>query len=236
MKEKIRNDLKKAPIPNTITGIRVILGLASLGLFFGEKEVAMLITYSVASLTDWVDGAAARKLNQCTKTGASFDAISDKFLTLIGGLIGFKLGGIAIISLLAAEGLTGVITYYRKTVLKAEDMKSSLVGRIKEWPLKFTFALVMLSSITRVPKTLLMTMIGTTGVLQVATVGSYLKKAVKEKKNLEEEIIVEEEIKEIKEEELEKTTLTREKIEYLKKVKEDVQKPEKEHVYSKKML
>lgn len=233
MKDKIIKDLKKAPIPNIITTTRVILGIAVLVLFFGGQKLAMFTTYAIASLTDWVDGAAARKLNQCTKTGASFDAISDKFLTLIGGLIGFKLGGAPILALLAAEGITGVITYYRKTVLKTENMESSLVGRIKEWPLKITFALVMLSSIIKVPKTLLMSLIGTTGVLQIATVGDYLKKAVKEKNKLEEEIIDKEEIKE---EELKKSSPTREKIEYLKKVKDDIQNPQKEHVYTKKML
>lgn len=196
MKKKeldIKQDLKKGLVPNIITSTRLILGFFSLILFFCGLKELMLGAFVTSALTDWADGFAARKLNQQTKTGAAFDVISDKILTAIGGFIAFQIGSLAFLALLLGEGITGIITFYRKYILKTKDMKPSLIGKLKEWPLKMTFGLGMLSSVVNVPTPLITSFIALTGIFQVATISGYTILMLEDKKRLKQSKLKKEE-------------------------------------------
>lgn len=232
--KNIKSDLKSAPIPNIITSARLILGMSSLVFFLNSLKIAMVISYGASALTDWVDGIAARKLNQQTKTGAAFDAISDKLLTVIGGIIGTSIAGPAVLGLFLGEGLIGLVNAYRRNVLKSDNLQPTLIGKIKEWPLKITFGVIMLSTVIKIPNVATNLLMGLTGVLQGGTIASYIKLAKQDKKDSEIKIEEEKEVQIYKKESKEMTKT--ERIKFLKNYKENMLNQEKEKplVYVKK--
>lgn len=68
-------------VPNILTCSRIILALI-LFLFFHEMSAGFIVIFSIAMLTDLVDGQLARKLGACSKTGAMLDSIADFALDL----------------------------------------------------------------------------------------------------------------------------------------------------------
>jgi len=86
-KEKIIN------IPNFITLFRVPLTVlaAYFLLATGDRGLAAFFL-AIAGITDFLDGQAARRLDQVTQFGAKFDIISDRIFILIfaGALFAFS--------------------------------------------------------------------------------------------------------------------------------------------------
>lgn len=80
--------------PNTVTFSRLFLSVPFLVCLElqGWEWVAMWI-FVVASLTDWVDGYLARKLNQVTELGKLMDPLVDKVL-VTGALVALAARGI----------------------------------------------------------------------------------------------------------------------------------------------
>lgn len=81
-------------VPNAVTFSRLILAVPFLILleFSGWEIVAMWI-FVVASLTDWVDGYLARRLNQVSELGKLMDPLVDKVL-VTGALVALSARGI----------------------------------------------------------------------------------------------------------------------------------------------
>lgn len=78
-------------IPNGITALRVILLPLFIYLIFQHSQasrIAAFVIFSLASLTDLVDGYLARRLKQETNLGKFLDPLADKFLVL-GAFITF---------------------------------------------------------------------------------------------------------------------------------------------------
>lgn len=69
--------------PNAITVSRLLL-VAPFGylLFAGYSPVALIAIYVLAALTDWVDGALARRLGQVSARGAWLDQMVDRAFTI----------------------------------------------------------------------------------------------------------------------------------------------------------
>ncbi|MFZ4761300.1 MAG: CDP-diacylglycerol--glycerol-3-phosphate 3-phosphatidyltransferase [Alphaproteobacteria bacterium] len=80
--------------PNFFTLIRFVAIIPIIGLFYVGDAWAMQLAfglYAVASISDWLDGFLARKLQQFTLIGKVMDSIGDKLLvasTLVM-LVGF---------------------------------------------------------------------------------------------------------------------------------------------------
>lgn len=77
-------------IPNTITLSRVILVIPLLFCLYQSDIFYQWIALSIfllASLTDWLDGYLARKLNQVTPLGKFLDPLTDKILVIAPLLI-----------------------------------------------------------------------------------------------------------------------------------------------------
>lgn len=81
-------------LPNLVTFSRLLLSIPFLILleFTGWELVAMWI-FVVASLTDWVDGYLARRLNQVTELGKLLDPLVDKVL-VTGALVALASRGV----------------------------------------------------------------------------------------------------------------------------------------------
>ena len=83
MKEKIRKLFSNVwTIPNVLTMIRLLLVPVFVILFFNGMKKTALVVFIVASLTDFLDGYLARKLNQITDFGKLFDPLADKLMVL----------------------------------------------------------------------------------------------------------------------------------------------------------
>jgi cardiolipin synthase (CMP-forming) len=68
-------------VPNLLTGLRLLLAPAFLWLYVRGDTFQALAAFSVAVATDFLDGLAARALDQRTRLGAVLDPIADKALT-----------------------------------------------------------------------------------------------------------------------------------------------------------
>jgi CDP-diacylglycerol---glycerol-3-phosphate 3-phosphatidyltransferase len=70
-------------LPNTLTWIRIILIPLIVLVFYLPHDWAgpvAAIIFSLAGITDWLDGYFARKLNQSSAFGAFLDPVADKLM------------------------------------------------------------------------------------------------------------------------------------------------------------
>jgi CDP-diacylglycerol---glycerol-3-phosphate 3-phosphatidyltransferase len=70
-------------VPNVLTLSRLPLSAILFVCISSEWWLAALLTFGVASLTDWIDGWWARKFDQMSAFGRTFDPLIDK--VLVGG-------------------------------------------------------------------------------------------------------------------------------------------------------
>ena len=73
-------------IPNALTLFRVVLIpvlVIVVYLPYPWTGVAAAIIFTVAAITDWVDGYLARKLDQSTAFGAFLDPVADKLMVAV---------------------------------------------------------------------------------------------------------------------------------------------------------
>ena len=71
-------------LPNKLTVSRFVLTAFFLAAVFWRSPVndsAALVLFGLASLTDWIDGAIARRRNLITNFGILMDPLADKILT-----------------------------------------------------------------------------------------------------------------------------------------------------------
>ena len=67
-------------IPNELTAARFLLSIVVFVLIPLNYYLAALIIFSVAVMTDWVDGYWARRLGQVSKLGRILDPLVDKII------------------------------------------------------------------------------------------------------------------------------------------------------------
>jgi cardiolipin synthase (CMP-forming) len=69
-------------IPNSISFVRLLLIPVFIWLSITDSLALACVTIFIASFTDWLDGYAARKLNQFTRLGQLLDPVSDRLYIL----------------------------------------------------------------------------------------------------------------------------------------------------------
>ena len=73
-------------IPNSLTFLRIVLIPVMVVVFYlpfkGHLIVAAAV-FTVAAITDWVDGYLARRLDQTTPFGAFLDPVADKLIVAV---------------------------------------------------------------------------------------------------------------------------------------------------------
>lgn len=124
--------LRRAPslnLPNQLTVLRLgMCGLFLISMSFDWAYAATtaFIIFSVASLTDWLDGAIARSYNLVTDLGKLLDPLADKVL-VIGALVALVQRGVApmwmVVIIVAREFLiSGLrqIAAHKQKILAAE--------------------------------------------------------------------------------------------------------------------
>lgn len=166
------------PIITLITSIIAIL-TASIPLFIGTGIMA-----GMGAVTDFFDGKSARKHGSTSEYGKILDQASDKFFA---GVIGINLLFLnpMYAFVLLGEALIAITNISYKLKYKDLDIKSTMIGRIKEWPLFITLALGFLSTINPTLLAISNYSILLTIIFQLATTASYIENNNKEVKELE---------------------------------------------------
>ena len=109
--------IKLSNIPNIITIIRVVLLVPLLMTLLDRNYQAAFYIFTVAGLSDGVDGFLARKFDWTTKFGSMLDPAADKLLMLISFVTLAKLGHLpwVLVAILVGRDLVivcGVLAVY----------------------------------------------------------------------------------------------------------------------------
>ncbi|MBR3198988.1 MAG: CDP-alcohol phosphatidyltransferase family protein [Bacilli bacterium] len=136
-------DNKLALIPNWLSFSRVIGSYAiPIMIYTGASAAAIFGTISFIGISDFLDGKIARALKIDSEEGALVDAVADKFFS-----INLILGILPKAPLFLINGLLeSQISYVNgKAYAEGKEPKSSLLGKIKIWPLSIGLGLGYLS-------------------------------------------------------------------------------------------
>ncbi len=123
--------------PNKLTLLRVVLVPVFLAFLMinniSYNYIYALIVFSVASLTDLLDGYLARKNNQVTTFGKFLDPLADKVLVISAMICFIELGfasSVAVVIIIAREFM---VTSIRLVALSSDGkvISASILGKIK---------------------------------------------------------------------------------------------------------
>lgn len=144
-------------LPNVITALRIVLGLAAVGLALAVPETTVQYVatslFVLATLTDFVDGYFAKGWGLVTPFGKLFDPLADKIIVL-AGCVGLSLLGRLpwwITALIIAR--EGIIEAWRfRLVWRGEVVSSSVqLARVKMGFQSALIALLLLPDATWQP-------------------------------------------------------------------------------------
>jgi len=145
-------------------------------------SMPVLITNSVlvalGAITDVLDGKSARKHNSSSEYGKKLDQIVDKVFSAV---IGTTLSIINPIYLIPLIGEAIIASINVPTFIKYKNINdsSSMIGRIKQWPLGVAFFLGYLSPLTLGLSAAATTTVIITACFQGATAITYLNRNIK---------------------------------------------------------
>jgi CDP-diacylglycerol--glycerol-3-phosphate 3-phosphatidyltransferase len=126
-------------IPNIMTWTRIaaipfIVFIFDAPLDTQTKNLVATVMFILFSLTDWLDGFLARKLNQTSAFGAFLDPVADKFLVCASLLVLVDLGRVDVIVALLIIGREIAISSLREWMAligAAKSVAVNMLGKIK---------------------------------------------------------------------------------------------------------
>ncbi len=132
----------KINIPNLLTWLRILLIPVFVSAFYvsdstllpHSKNLIATGVFVLASVTDWLDGYLARKLDQSSAFGAFLDPVADKLMVAAALILLVELGRADAIIAFIIIGREITISALREWMAKVGESKStavSLLGKIK---------------------------------------------------------------------------------------------------------
>jgi CDP-diacylglycerol--glycerol-3-phosphate 3-phosphatidyltransferase len=132
----------KLPIslPNVITSLRILLIPVLVAVFYLApvewRYLASSFVFTLASITDWLDGYLARRLNAMTPFGAFLDPVADKLIVAVALILLVEVHASAILAVpaLVIVGREIVVSALREWMAQYSDRRSvavSFVGKVK---------------------------------------------------------------------------------------------------------
>ncbi len=129
-------------IPNLITWFRIVLIPVFIGVFYVSdttlslhaKHVISTSVFWLASVSDWLDGYLARKLNQHSEFGAFLDPVADKLMVAAALILLVHLGEVDSIIAFIIIGREIAISALREWMAQLGERKSvavSMLGKVK---------------------------------------------------------------------------------------------------------
>ncbi len=162
-------------IPNLLTSIRALAPIPFNILYFNGNLKGATLVLAIAFFTDAIDGKIARKYNLVSKFGATIDAVCDK-LMVIGVIIPVCSTNYALIINLIFEIIIAITNVL--ACLIGVKAKSSMIGKLKTWPLFITITIAYLTMFTKLPSTIITFLVTITAFLQVLTALDYISKNI----------------------------------------------------------
>ncbi len=126
-------------IPNLLTLFRILLIPVFVVVFYLPIELSYFFSaliFSVAGLTDWLDGYMARKLDQSTPLGAFLDPVADKLMIAIALALLIERYDSPIFTLPAVviigrEIVISALREWMAEIGKRTSVAVSMVGKVK---------------------------------------------------------------------------------------------------------
>jgi CDP-diacylglycerol--glycerol-3-phosphate 3-phosphatidyltransferase len=126
-------------LPNYITLLRILLIPVFVVVFylpFNGHHIAAAMIFTLAALSDWLDGYLARTLSQTSALGAFLDPVADKLivavaLVLIVGEKGLPFIAIPAAVIVGREIVISALREWMAEVGKRTSVAVSLIGKFK---------------------------------------------------------------------------------------------------------
>ncbi len=129
-------------VPNLLTWLRILLIPVFVFVFYlsdhtlapHHKNLIATGVFLLASVTDWLDGYLARKLNQSSAFGAFLDPVADKLMVAAALILLVKLGRADAVISFIIIGREITISALREWMAKLGEAKSvavSFLGKLK---------------------------------------------------------------------------------------------------------
>ena len=128
-------------LPNLLTWLRILLIPLFVGIFYFKgwvsepnQNLVATVIFTVAAVTDWLDGWLARRLNQMSAFGAFLDPVADKLMVAAALITLVQLGRVDAIIALIIIGREITISALREWMAQIGAGKSvavSFLGKIK---------------------------------------------------------------------------------------------------------
>jgi CDP-diacylglycerol--glycerol-3-phosphate 3-phosphatidyltransferase len=129
-------------IPNLLTWFRILMIPVFVGVFYvpdatlslHHKHQLSTFIFWLASITDWLDGYLARKLNQGSAFGAFLDPVADKLMVAAALIVLVKLNLVDVIIAFIIIGREITISALREWMAQLGESKSvavSMLGKFK---------------------------------------------------------------------------------------------------------
>lgn len=126
--------------PNIFTAIRIILiPVLVIVFYFAPMEwryLASAAVFTLAALTDWLDGYFARRSGQMTPFGAFLDPVADKLIVAVALvlLVEVYASAVLVVPVLVIVGREIVVSALREWMAHYSEMRSvavSVLGKVK---------------------------------------------------------------------------------------------------------
>lgn len=173
-------------LPNSLTLARI----PGIGLIYSsvltDNPYVIATTIGLVALTDLFDGYAARNITKNpNKGGALLDACTDKLFSL-ALIIPAIFDNPLLLTNGFLETIIGLVN--RDATKKGAEQKSTMLGKIKMWPLSATISLsyINMAANSELLDRLITLGVVTTGILEIINIIQYKKQAEENLKKIEE--------------------------------------------------
>ncbi len=141
-------------IPNTLTLLRILLIPIVVVVFYlpvAWSGYACAVLFTVAAVTDWIDGYLARKLNQSTAFGAFLDPVADKLMVAVALILLLEnypsiWFTIPVIIIIGREIVISALREWMAEIGKRTSVAVSYIGKLKT-TLQMIAIIILLSQI-----------------------------------------------------------------------------------------
>ena len=165
-------------VPNMISIFRIILVPVFIVAYFTDgHDIKMyaILTYALASLSDFLDGFLARKFKASSNLGKLLDPLGDKLMT-VGVMACITIDGLLPVWAVLVTGIKEILMaiggYVVHRVASVEIPPSNLMGKVST----VVFFLVCVSvMILRIPENVVVAMISGAIVLAMLALASYIR-------------------------------------------------------------
>ncbi len=129
-------------VPNALTWMRIVMIPLFVGVYYfpatwltlPQENVIATVLFTVAALTDLLDGYLARKLNQVSAFGAFLDPVADKLMVAAALIVLIdlnRLNAVIAVIIIGREITISALREWMAQLGAAKSVAVSFIGKIK---------------------------------------------------------------------------------------------------------